>query len=364
MRHDQGMGFGMRIAPGLRISASGRGLRVGLGPRAARLHVGAGRPSISTGYGPFTYWTPLSGGGRRRASMSSYAASERAEQAAEMAELEHRLTSFHLHPFGTARAPVAPPPEPVDEAALLGEHRARERAGFGPLAFTARRAAKARAAGTAAAAAQAETTCRADERTELQQRLDAGWARLLANEPKTVLTVLETAFADNEAPAAPIDCAEGRASVVILADPLSAIPVRKRAVTPSGVPTLHQRTKTERCQLYLAYLASTVLATVKEAFAVAPRLAEVAVLVVHQDLAAASPQDYVTAVYAGRFPRSRYEGRDWAALDVVEELYTAPDALLRRVGQTGELAPLELSDEPELTAVMAELRAALAEGPR
>lgn len=50
------MGFGIRIALGIRISASKRGLRAGIGPRAARVHVGGGRPSVSTGAGPFTYW--------------------------------------------------------------------------------------------------------------------------------------------------------------------------------------------------------------------------------------------------------------------------------------------------------------------
>ena len=42
------VGFGLRIMPGVRLSASPRGLRMGLGPRAARIHVGSGRPTIST----------------------------------------------------------------------------------------------------------------------------------------------------------------------------------------------------------------------------------------------------------------------------------------------------------------------------
>jgi len=50
------MGFGMslRIAPGVRISASGSGIRSSVGPRVARVHVGGGRAGVSSGIGPFT----------------------------------------------------------------------------------------------------------------------------------------------------------------------------------------------------------------------------------------------------------------------------------------------------------------------
>ena len=50
------MGFGMslRIAPGVRISASGSGIRSSVGPRVARVHVGGGRAGASSGFGPFT----------------------------------------------------------------------------------------------------------------------------------------------------------------------------------------------------------------------------------------------------------------------------------------------------------------------
>src|SRR4051794_40061444 len=86
------MGFGIRIMPGVRISASSRGIRAGIGPRAARVHVGAGRTGFSSGVGPFTYYTSggsRSGGEQRAPSMAAY---ERQVRAAErQAELEHWL---------------------------------------------------------------------------------------------------------------------------------------------------------------------------------------------------------------------------------------------------------------------------------
>jgi len=48
------MGLYIRIFPSLKVRVSKRGLRRSLGPRAARLHVGAGGTGISTGAG---WWT-------------------------------------------------------------------------------------------------------------------------------------------------------------------------------------------------------------------------------------------------------------------------------------------------------------------
>ena len=45
-----------------------RGVRIRIGPRAARLHVGAGGTGFSTGAGPFTWYKPLGGKRRRRPS--------------------------------------------------------------------------------------------------------------------------------------------------------------------------------------------------------------------------------------------------------------------------------------------------------
>jgi hypothetical protein len=43
------MGFGLsfKVAPGVRIRASSRGIRTSVGPRAARVHIGAGRTTLS-----------------------------------------------------------------------------------------------------------------------------------------------------------------------------------------------------------------------------------------------------------------------------------------------------------------------------
>ncbi len=67
---------------------------------------------------------------------------------------------------------------------------------------------------SAAQAAQAELDDRwrqaQGEQAQAQQELDRQWARLVGNDPDTVLATLAEAFEDNEAPAAPVGCACSR----------------------------------------------------------------------------------------------------------------------------------------------------------
>ncbi len=81
----------------------------------------------------------------------------------------------------------------------------------------------------------------------------------------------------------------GRATVVMLFGPVSAMPDQVAAVTPTGRPTLHKRSAADRNALYARALASTVLATVREAYAVAPALLDVRIVVVRRDVDASDP---------------------------------------------------------------------------
>jgi hypothetical protein len=53
------MGVYLRPLPWLKARITRRGMRLGLGPRTARLHVGAGGPGVSTGAGWWTRYKPL-----------------------------------------------------------------------------------------------------------------------------------------------------------------------------------------------------------------------------------------------------------------------------------------------------------------
>jgi hypothetical protein len=52
------------------------------------------------------------------------------------------------------------------------------------------------------------------------------------------------------------------------------------------------------------------------------------------------------------FHRALVERFDWTRLDPVKTVEAATPCLLNRRGSTGELAPLDLTDEPDVGAVL------------
>jgi hypothetical protein len=187
---------------------------------------------------------------------------------------------------GNEAPPVAAPPEPVDRYELMREHRKRERQGV-PIwrlreqIEVARRAdakaedaaadeearrrqaqtveqtrldglsAKLQSARSATAdrlvlKVAAEKEQRESERAARQAEIDQDWEHLQANDPEPTMLALEQAFADNEAPAAPLNCEGNRVTILMRFQAAEAIvPERKPARTPTGKRTLKRRTKTE-----------------------------------------------------------------------------------------------------------------------
>ncbi|HEV2858131.1 MAG TPA: hypothetical protein VGW80_07000 [Solirubrobacterales bacterium] len=197
----------------------------------------------------------------------------------------------------------------------------------------------------------AEQERREAARAAEQQELDEGWAKLQANDPEVTLPALKKAFADNEAPAEAIRCEGDRTTVVMrFSSPEAIVPERKPARTPTGKRTLKKRTKTEINALYLEALGSNVLATVKEAFAVAPGTETVRLLVVRRETDKKHAGQLVP-IYVGEFNRGGYEsarpGSPGRALSL------APESMLNLKGKTEQVAPLDLNERPEVAALLA-----------
>lgn len=287
--------------------------------------------------------------------------------------------------------PVAPPPEPVDRYQLMREFRKRARQG---IAFwrvrdqievarkadqeaeaaagveegerrVAQEAEQRRLDGLWGELQQAQATVAEDlpgrvaaeeERRETtraaeQSELDQAWAKLQANDPVVTLPALKKAFADNGAPAAAVRC-EGNRTVVVMefGTPEVLVPERKQARTPTGKRTLKKRTKTEINGLYAEALGSNVLATVKEAFAVAPGTEVIELLVVRRETDKKNTGQ-LAAIYFGEFDRGGYEEAR-GSRDPGKALALAPKSMLNLKGSTAQVAPLDLSEHPELSALL------------
>jgi hypothetical protein len=441
------MGMSFKVAPGVRVRASSRGISAGVGPRAARVHVGTRGVGVSSGVGPVSAYAHLGGGGRsgsggggRRTSYggptkASIAARERELKAAARAAdiekittLERALVSVHEEIFPPATrvllpppgevdpapirsdleeaaeipalleatgagegAPVAPEPDLVDRYELMREHRKRARAGIPTLRVRERIEAARTADRDAEVAAGAETERRAAARLAEQARLDGLWAelgrartlvaeqlernlaeetarraaerageqaaadrdweRLKANDPELTLAALEQAFADNEAPAAAIDCDGDHTTVLMqFVAPEAIVPERRPGRTPTGKPTLKKRTKTEINALYLQALGSNVLATVKEAFAVAPGTQVVQLMVIRRETDKRHAGE-LAAIYLGEFDRAGFAAAS-GARDPARSLSRAAEAVLNLKGQTAAVSPIDLSGREDLVEVL------------
>ncbi|MET8845388.1 ribosomal protein L7/L12 [Amycolatopsis sp. NPDC004625] len=355
------MGFSIKLAPGVRIRASSRGLRASVGPRVARVHVGGGRAGFSSGAGPVGFYTSL--GGSRRAparrsstgtSSRSLAAAVKAQQAEELAAALQAILSLHRSDFAAAEPPRAPDPEPPDERAIADRHRKARLSGLGLFARQARAQAKAEAD----RAAQAELAeLRASNRRahdRWQAELDALWRRLNENDADVVLGTLAEAFEDNEAAAAPIGVDGDEASVVVAVPGSSAIPERRPTTTAAGNLSLKKLTKRELADFYKVLVCGYVLATVKEAFAVAPALQWVRIVAVRSAGLDAYGRSRTEVVLGARFSREALVGVRWDTADAVTVVNDTHDQLqVRFTGPSREITPLELAGEPDLAAVVA-----------
>lgn len=362
------MGFSFKVAPGVRIRASSRGVRTSVGPRIARVHVGGGRTGISTGAGPVSFYTSLSGGSRGRSGSSttrsrSVGASQRAvaeaakQQAAdELRRALNEILNLHRQDFAPSTAPQAPAPPPVDRAAVLAEHEARELKGIGWFKRAERKQARATAAMTAERQIAQLEAQRQHEQREVQDQIDRWWGALLRNDPETVLSVLAEAFGDNEAPAAAVGVEGSEVALVVLAPGIDVIPERKPDLTPAGNLTLKKLTKAERGSFHSTAVASHVLLTVKETLAVAPSLTGCRVVAIQHAGNDAYGQPKVDVLLAARFERGRLRNVLWSptpALQILSDASTELVVNLRKT--THEMQPINLSREPEINSLLQQL---------
>lgn len=361
------MGFSVRIAPGVRVRASSRGVRASFGPRAARVHVGGGRAGFSSGAGPLSYYTSIGGSTRRTSATRSGTAPRRttsrttatlaqaakAQEAGRLQEAIDAIFGIHHEEFPPATKPLAPPPPLVDAAAIRDRFAAAAVQGLGLFDRTGRKAAKAKAAAEAEERIQRDVEQLRQQYADYQTELDNWWARLSANDADVVLHQLATAFEDNEAAAAPLGVADGEATLVVLLPGDESLPDRTPTTTAAGNIGVKKTTKRDHDLFYNALAAGYTLVTVKEAFAVAPALRSVRIVAVRGAGTDAYGKKRGEALLAARIRRERLVGVQWSQVDAVTILADVSDELvLNRKGVNKTLMPLDLTREPELLSVI------------
>ena len=359
------MGFSVRIAPGVRVRASSRGVRTSIGTRAARVHVGGGRTGFSTGVGPVTYYASAGGGrggGRRprtgtaganRQLAAASRATDKLEQARALIDALDGIMNVHRAQFTSATQPVAAAPPAIDVLAIRAKHVQAAKARTSVFARSARKAALADAAQAADAEVAATQAALQADHAAYQTALDQHWAQLTAGQPDVVLGALAAAFEDNEAAAAAIGVQGAEVTLVVVVPPADALPDRQPTTTAAGNLSLKKMTKREQADLYKLLACGHALVTVKEAFAVVPFLRSARVVAVR----ATPPDAYGAlrpeAVLAARFERVRLQGVQWESADAVRVMNDASsERIFLQRGATQELSPIDVGAEPDLAALL------------
>jgi len=361
------VGFSIRLAPGLRISASSRGLRASVGPRAARVHFGSGRPGLSTGFGPVGFYTSLGGGrGSRRGATSTYrgqiAAAQREtvharrlELARTLADSFRKILSLHRTEFPPAQRPIAPRPQVPDWESIYRRYEQHALSGLNVFQRAKRAEAKRQAATWTEDRVQELWAAACDHYAQMQAYFDERWQALCDNDPAVVIETLEETFEDNEAPAAAVGVDGDNVALVVLVPAVGeAVPEQMPTTTQAGNLSLKKLPQRDRADYYRLFVCGQVLATVRESFAVAPGIRTASVAVLCNEGRDAYGKVRVSCIFAAAFDRTALDGVRWADADaarIVNDVST--DRLFEERGRSGTLSPIDLTAEPALARVVA-----------
>lgn len=356
------MGFYFRLAPGVRLRVTSRGVRTSVGPRLARVHFGAGRTGISTGAGPVSYYAELShrrspatlapsaAGAVTPASVSTAAEVKSAEAVRLDAEFRSILTLNQIA-FPPARRPMAPPPVPEDFGKLRTARRVEAKRKTSIFNRSERREAL-RQADSRANADYAEATSAAVEQMyEQQAEFDRWWATLETCDPETVIGTLAAAFEDNEAFAAAVGVRGTEASFVVVVPPPDAVPERRPTTTAAGNLSLKKLSKTDKAAIYKSLICGHILLTVREAFAVVPRLTAARVVAVR--ISESDRARHIQPLVAAAFDRAALDGVNWQTVDATTAVNDcAEELVIAEKGVARELQTIDLRAQPDLAQVL------------
>jgi hypothetical protein len=187
----------------------------------------------------------------------------------------------------------------------------------------------------------------------IQQETDQLWQRLTTNDPDVVLAVLRHAFQTSSANAAPLGVWDAEVHLALLAPDLAALPERYPTTTAAGNLSLKKFTKGEMADLYKQLAAGLALATAKEAFAVAPGVTEIRIVVLRNAPADAYGKVRLEPILAARIARPAVNGVQWTQADALTILNQTSSELVTRIaGPSKAFTPLNLKTEPEIARLI------------
>lgn len=327
------MGMSIRIAPSVSLRASGSGLRASTPRRSdstqPRQPAKQSQPSTTD-----TLLAGLELAAGVASIVGSFLESREAKRvAADSVRAAKMLTTLHLQEFPHAKAPVRPRLDEVPRRwnnlwFLDDDERAAAKATY------------------------------LDRMAAYRRGLDE-WKMLAGHDRDIVIATVDAAFADNASQSICVDA--GRGSVGNYLTLVVQFPGLEIAegIVQAGTTT-RPRSEKEKVELYRRALASTVIATAKEALACAPAAQFACVVVLRYDLRRrfSKATSKLDAIYAGVLTRRGLDV-DWRARSVVDVLLSASDLRVNQ-DRKGKLKPLGKNAGNDLIDVVSSIEAAYA----
>ncbi|MFI7597785.1 hypothetical protein [Actinoplanes sp. NPDC049681] len=282
------------------------------------------------------------------------AQADRAAKAQELADAFLRIVNLHRVDFPAAVRPVAPEPTPPDRGAIYQHFEKQALAGIGVFKRAERASAKHQAAAWADAEVARQWAALKGQQAAWQHTLDQQWQALINNDPGTVLQTLAEAFEDNEAASAAVGVIADEVSLVVVVPAASqAIPEQMPGRTAAGNLSLKKITQADRADFFKQFVCGQVLVTLPEAFAVAPGLNAARVIVLRNDGRDPYGRPNTPCLAAVSVSRRALEGVRWHEADATAILDAAAhEKLMVQKGRSKDLSPLDLTGEPEITALI------------
>jgi hypothetical protein len=239
--------------------------------------------------------------------------------AEQLADAFQRILNLHRVNFPNAQRPVTPEPNPPDRATIYQYFEKQALAGISMFKRTERAAAKQQAAAWTDAEAARQWTTLKSQQSQWQQSLDQQWQALVSNEPEAS----------------------------------QAIPEQMPGRTAAGNLSLKKITQAAKSDYFKQFVCGQILVTLREAFAVAPGLNSARVIALRNDGRDPYGRPNMPCLVAVSITRRALQGVRWHEADAIDILNAAThDQLLLQKGRSKELSPLDLTNEPEIAALI------------
>lgn len=266
---------------------------------------------------------------RGTATATGSAADMRAVEAADSDNQLAALMAVQRARFAPTRRPIIAKPPPVDPAPFQQKEWRRRKREVHVWQRARRAHLRAEVATQAQAIAAAQYAQACQQQRARQATADRWWHALNTGDPAVVSAALTAAFADNPAPVKVVHAAGHEAAMQVWLPGIDVLPGKRASVTPTGRLSTKAWTKTDRNEAYAALLGAHLLATVREAWAVAPSLMRLHVSGLRQ--MPGGPTELLFEIAVDR-REGRWNDDRWGA----QVLATARRGL-HRVGRTGEV---------------------------